>query len=365
MKKRILHLEASMGYGGQELRILKESIGLRKQGFEIMIGAPKGAKILEAMKNYGFKTFELAFKKLKFFSTLIQLRQIIKNEKIDLINTHSSLDAWIGGSIAKLHNIPIIRTRHLSTPIKKGLNSYLLYNVLADHVVTTCQEIVPIIINQARLSPSRCECIATGIDPEKLAINQEALAQFKNHYNLKEDDLVVGTLCILRSWKGLKEFLQACAKLKEATKIKWLIVGSGPSEERLKREAKALQIEHLVIFTGHLNPPYTALAAMDIFVLLSTANEGISQATLQAAFLKKPLITTPTGGLKEICLHEKTGLIVPIFNSDAVANAVESLKSKDMREKLGKNAHQLIMDNYTESHMVEAMIKIYKKLLKI
>src|SRR3989338_3572964 len=111
-----------------------------------------------------------------------------------------------------------------------------------------------------------------------------------------DEDFLVGTACFVRSWKGIFDFLKAAHSLREEKHLKWIIVGGGYLRE-YKRVAEEMGLSSAVIFTGHLDAPYAALAAMDLFALLSTANEGISQAALQAAYLKRPLITTPIGGL--------------------------------------------------------------------
>ncbi len=363
MNKTILHLEASLGFGGQEIRILKESLGMRKRGYNVIVAASPNAKILEIMALEGFKVYEVPFQKKHFFSAFGKLKKIIKEENVDIINTHSSLDAWIGGITAKLLKKKVIRTRHLSTPIKKGINSYLLYNLLADHVITTCQEIVPLIVKQAKLNPNRCQCIATGLNTEELITSEEEKNSLRNKFKIAPEDIVVGTLCVLRSWKGISDFLQAANLMRDKKHIKWLIVGSGPSEERFKKEAFEFGLEDNVIFAGYQNPPFSALSIMDIFVLLSTANEGISQATLQASYFEKPLITTPTGGLKEVCIDEKTGFIVPKNSPLEVKKAVELLLDKPLREKMGQQAKELVLKHFTLEKTLDETIEIYNNLL--
>ncbi len=364
MIKTILHTEASLGFGGQEIRILKESIGMRKRGYNIIIAANPGAKILDVMANEGFKIYSVPFKKKKLFSVLLELRKIIRDENVDLINTHSSLDSWLAGIAARLYGIYVIRTRHLSTAIKKGLNSYILYNKLADYVITTCQEIVPMIVNQSGLDEKHCQCIATGIDPADVKILQEEKASLRQKFGINEGDLVIGTLCVLRSWKGISDFLKAASMMKDRPHIKWLIVGEGPSEEKFKKEAKDLLLDKNVIFAGYLTPPFAAIDLMDVFVLLSTANEGISQATLQASYLEKPLITTPTGGLKEVCIHNETGFIVPKNSPQEVKKAVENFENDQLRQNMGKNAKRIVLEKFTLEKTLDKTIEIYDRLTR-
>ena len=101
---------------------------------------------------------------------------------------------------------------------------------------------------------------------------------------------------------------------------------------------------------------------MDIFLLLSWANEGVSQASLQAAWLEKPLITTSVGGLREVCIDKQTGFQVPKNDPQAVANAVLQLvNNRDLRSFMGKGAKELVKDKFTLNQTLDQMEALYDK----
>ncbi|MBI3236097.1 MAG: glycosyltransferase family 4 protein, partial [Chlamydiales bacterium] len=215
---------------------------------------------------------------------------------------------------------------------------------------------------QAYLPPSRIRCVSTGVDPRQILYRQEEVEAFRKKHGIEKNDLLVGTVCILRSWKGICDLLDAANLLREKTQIKWVIVGGGHLQDYLpKRDALALQ--KLVIFTGQITPPYAALAALDIFTLLSTAHEGISQASLQASYLEKPLITTPIGGLPEVCLDKKTGLIVPPASPSKVAEAVLHLaNSPGLRKTYGQNGKAHVLKHFTMVNTLDQMEEIARFL---
>lgn len=358
---KILHIEASPGWGGQELRILQEADGMRSRGHQVILAVQEGGGLVAPAREKGILVFEVSFKKTKILSAFYQLMRIIRKHEIEIVNTHSSMDAWIGGLAGKISGCRVIRTRHLSTPVKRGLNSLLLYNLLAHYVVTTCEEVVDVIRRQAKLPMHRCLSIPTGVDPALITYNPSEVEAFRAQLGLKPEDCVVGTLCVLRGWKGVSDFLKAAKILEHVPNLKWLVVGSGPSEQQLREEWTSLKLEDKVIFTGHISPPYTALASMDIFALLSWAHEGVSQASLQAAWLEKPLITTPIGGLGEICLENETGFQVPIHAPERVASAVLNLlNNQEMRRKFGRNAKILVQKKFTLQQTLDKMEAIYK-----
>ncbi|MFT4552132.1 MAG: glycosyltransferase involved in cell wall biosynthesis [Chlamydiales bacterium] len=362
---RILHTEASPGWGGQEIRILREAEGMRKRGHEVIMAINRGGGLVGPARQAGFEVYELSFEKKKLLFTLFHLLKIIWKHDIDIVNTHSSLDAWTAGIAARLSRKKVIRTRHLSTAIRPGLNSIALYNWLADNVVTTCAAIVETIQLQAKLPPHRCMSIPTGINPESFNVSEDEVLKLRESLGISKDTCLVGTACILRSWKGVSDLLQAAKTLQGRENIKWLIVGGGVSEKYFRDQWKDLGLQKSVIFTGHLDNPYTAIAAMDIFALLSTGNEGVSQASLQAAYLKKPLITTTIGGLPEVCIHGETGYQVGVSSFLEVAESV-LLLSENIEDRMimGERAHKLVMDRFTMNKTLNDMESIYKAALE-
>lgn len=366
---RILHLEASSGWGGQEIRILRESEGMRSRGHEVIFVVQKGGGLIARAREAGFTVYEMSLTKKTLLPSLVRLAWIALKHHIDCINTHSSWDAWVGGILGRLLGKRILRTRHLSTPIRPGLNSKVLYGWLADEVVTTCEAVVSKICEQAKIPFSRCRSVPTGIDATQVVADAEEVQAFRRRYGLAANDIVTGTACMLRSWKGIEDLLGAALQLKDHPHLRWLIVGGGggqgAGEAYFRARAKEMGLERTVIFTGHLNNPYVAMMAMDIFALLSTASEGVSQASLQAAWLQKPLITTTIGGLPEVCLHGKTGFHVPPRSPEKVAEKVLLLaEDRALRQSFGASAKALVEEKFTFKHMLDEMEAVYRIMMR-
>lgn len=361
---KILHTEASKGWGGQEIRILREAEGMRERGWEIIFVTSPGAQLAIRAREKNFFVQEIPMEWKYAPISLWELRKLIKNQKVNLVVTHSSMDAWLGGISARLAGCPVVRLRHLSTPIKKGLNSKILYNYLANYTVTTCQSVANIIRNQANLPPERCFSVPTGMDPKSILVQQKDIEDFRKKWNLHSSDFIVGCVCVMRSWKGIADLLKAAHILKEDSSIKWLLVGGGAAESYFRGIAQSLNLNDRVLFTGHLEDPYPALSLMNVFALLSTANEGVSQASLQAAFLKKPLITTKIGGLPEVCIEGKNGFHVAINDPKEVATAISKLKENpQLRLQFGEWGYHMVMGKFTFTKTLNEMESLYRKLI--
>ena len=361
---RILHLEASPGWGGQEIRILREAEGMRERGHEVILAVMQGGTLVKEACKAGFTVKEINFKKSHWPLALVLLLRLMRRHRIDLVNTHSSLDSWIGGIAARIAKRPIVRTRHLSTPIKQGWNSRVLYGNLADFIVTTCGGIIPMICRQSGKSASQCRSIATGVDLTRMLADKSSADLFRSQLGLSSGDFLVGTACFMRSWKGIDDFLKAADLLRDIPEIKWVIIGGGHAKKYVQK-AKELQLEGIVYFSGHLENPFSAMAALDIFALLSTAHEGVSQALLQAAALAKPLVATKVGGLGEVCLDRMTGLQVAPFSPNEVAKAVIEFKeNRIFRQEAGLRGRQLVEQRFTLKSTVDQMEQVYFAVLR-
>lgn len=360
---KILHLEASPGWGGQEIRILREAEGMRERGHEVFFGVMKGGSLVKEACKAGFTVVEINFQKPAWLFSFFRLLFLIRRYRIEIVNTHSSLDSWIGGMAARAARCKVVRTRHLSTPIKKGWNSRLLYGKLADFVVATCADILPIICHQSGKLASECKSIPTGVDTSKMKVKKDASRNFRSKMGISSEDFLVGTACFMRSWKGIDDFLKAAHLLRNESGMKWIVIGGGHAEKYIQR-ASELQLSGIVYFSGHLDNPFAAFGSLDLFALLSTAHEGVSQAILQAAYLGKPLIATPTGGLKEVCLDRITGLQVAPFSPEEVAKAVLELKeNKEFRKEAGQRAKQLVEEKFTLKMTIDQMEKVYTQMV--
>jgi glycosyltransferase involved in cell wall biosynthesis len=358
---RLLHTEGSQGWGGQEIRILKEAVALREEGYEIIFAVQPLGQLAQKAREEGFLVYEVSFAKGAYALTLFRLIRILSKHKIDIVVTHSSSDAWIAGIAARATGKKIVRTRHLSTKIKQGINSKLLYNFLADYVVTTSSSIIPMIQQQSGIDPKRVLCVPTGVDPKKMEYDVADAIDFRKRLGLTEKDILIGTACIVRSWKGIPDLIRTAFLLKDIPNLHWVIIGGGYIDQYCHIPAQ-LGVEDRVTFTGHFENPASAIAALDIFMLLSTAHEGISQASLQAAFLKKPLVTTSVGGLPEVCLDGITGFVIPPHSPEEAAKKVQLLMNEKLRREFGEAASDLVKQQFLFQKTADTMVQVYSSL---
>jgi glycosyltransferase involved in cell wall biosynthesis len=357
---RILHTEASLGWGGQEIRILTEARGVARLGHDVTLAAPAQARIVAEAPRFGVKALGLPIGR-KRPAPLGTMRRLLAGGRFDVVNTHSSTDSWLAAvACATLRDPPpLVRTRHISSPVPRNAATRWLYGRASARIVTTGEALRAQVMAEAGVPPERVVSIPTGIDLERFRPGDRAAA--RDALGLPSGAPLIGIVATLRSWKGHEHLLRAAAAM---TSRPWtlLIVGDGPRRVALEALVAELGLAARVRFAG--NQPEVApwLQALDAFCLPSFANEGVPQALMQAMACALPVVTTPVGSIPEIVADGDTGLIVPAQDPPALRAALERLlDDAGMRERLGGRARAFALERFDERLMVERMVDVFRQ----
>lgn len=358
---KILHTESSCGWGGQELRILTESAALQARGHHVTLVAPLHSKIHERAKAYGVESIALAIEKKRGVG-FQQLRAHLMTHPYDVINTHSSTDAWLASltQLAVQQPCPIVRTRHVSAPVKSSWANKWLYGKSVQKIVTTGEIIRQHLIETLSLQSEHVVSVPTGIDPHLFSpIDADAKAALRQKLDLPPFITLIGIAATLRSWKGHAYLIEAISKI-ETKNIQLVIIGDGPQMQNLQTQVARLGLQNQVRFVGHQTNVHEWMQTLDMFCLPSYANEGVPQALVQAMLTGLPCITTTAGAIPELAKDHDTALLVPMKDADALAAQVLRLTSNsEMSEKLGDKARSLCISKFSLMHMADRMEAIF------
>lgn len=366
-KLHIVHTESSRGWGGQEIRVLAEARGLIRRGHRVRLVCLPDSNILHAAAGYGVQTIELPIGR-KRPGPLLALRRWIAGEggRIDLINTHSSTDSWLVAlACATLGDAPpIVRTRHVSSPIGRGRATYWLYQRATRHIVTTGESLRKQLIRVNKFAPDSITSVPTGIDLERFQPRDRE--EVRRVLGLPIGAQLAGILATLRSWKGHVYLFEALARLRpHHPALRVLVIGEGPYRDRLEARVAKLGIGKQVVFVGQRDFPEHWLNALDVFVLPSYGDEGISQALQQAMACGLPVVTTPIGGHAEVVRDGVSGLLVPARDAAALATAIGRLFSNEaLRARLGQAAHAYAVEHCGEQAMLDRMEALFRRFAR-
>jgi glycosyltransferase involved in cell wall biosynthesis len=346
---RIVHTESSLGWGGQELRILSESQGLARRGHDITLLCPREARIYAEAPAWGLRTVAVPIA-MKRLDGWLALRRWLRTNGCDVLSTHSSTDSWLVALATLGARLPIVRTRHISAPVPRNLFTRWLYR-RATCIVTTGEALKRELVERTGVPAERIESVPTGADPQVYAPGDKRAA--RTRLGLPADAMLIGIVATLRSWKGHRFLVEA---LPEGALL--VIVGDGPQREALDAQARGLGDR--VRFAGNQRDVVPWLQALDIFALPSYANEGVPQALLQAMLTELPCVTTSVGGIGELAIDGTTALVVPPQDVPALRAALQRLMGDaSQRERLGRAARKHCAEKFCYARMLERMEAIY------
>ncbi len=355
----ILHTESSLGWGGQEIRVLTEARGVARAGHRVLLAAPAESRIHQAAADYGVAAMAVPIAR-KNLAGLAAMRRLLAERRFDVVNTHSSTDTWLTAlaSLGRRGAPALVRTRHISAPMPRNFATRWLYRSATARVVTTGEKVRDQVIAEVGAEPARVVSIATGIDLARFAPGDRDAARATT--GLARGIPVVGIVATLRSWKGHHDLLEAL-RLLERPAVHLAIVGDGPQRAALGERVRELGLGERVTFAGNQAEVAPWLRAFDLFCLPSYANEGVPQALMQAMACGLPVVSTPVGSIEEIVAHGDTGIIVPARDPPRLAAALASLLDDPARcATLGTRAAAVAKERFGEALMVERMVEVFR-----
>jgi glycosyltransferase involved in cell wall biosynthesis len=315
-----------------------------------------------------------------------ELKKIISEFKPDIVHTHAAKAGAIGRLAAHKMKVPVIvHTFHghvfhsyfgkLKTGFYKALERYLAkkstgiitLSAMQHHEICNIHKICP---NEKAL------IVPLGIDLNRFQENQNMKRiQFRQEWNIEEETIAIGIVGRIVPIKNHSFFLKGLSKVKDLTrkKVTGVIIGDGDLTNAVKLEAKELGLtistatENVpnadVVFTSWIKSIDVANAGLDIMCLTSL-NEGTPVSLIEAQASSLPVITTDVGGVKDIILDGKSGMLVNRNDFDKyVAFLLELTESKNQREIMGAAGKEFVFANFHYDRFCKKMENIYSQLL--
>jgi glycosyltransferase involved in cell wall biosynthesis len=363
--RTILHTEASLGWGGQEIRVFTEMLALRDRGHRLLLAAPSRSRIHAQAVGAGFQVADLDDRKLAYPQSILRLRALLRRERVEVLNPHSSRDGWLAGLAGRWAGTPLIlRSRHVEVDYPNRWSSRLVFGRLPHHVLTTSERISARLVAELGLAPDRVTCIPTGIDLRRFHPGVKPGLALERGW--APSTPVVGMISVLRSWKGHEHFLRAVALLAPRhPEVEWVIVGEGPMRPQVEAWIRELGLSGKVHLLGHRDDVPELLASLSVLVLPSYAHEGVPQIVLQAQAVGRAVIGTTIGGIPEIIRDGETGRLIAPANPEALAAALATLlEQPGLRARLGEAAAEVARQNYGLDVMCRRLESIYDRYLE-
>ncbi len=351
-RRKLLVIADRRASGGAPNDLLRLLARLNRQRFEPMVLLPHQSQLAHKFEQLQIETWERkipAWRKVKCWPPLPlyigEVARDIYERGIDLVFALDVAEApsavlagWLTArpSVAWFHD-PVISPRKMRT--------YLLHR--ADAVVAVAEHLADKVRRLGSRSP--VSVIHNGVDPKEFDPRRYD-SKIRHDLSIPPNALVLGTVGQISERKGQLNLLHALGKLGQQGLRPWLLLAGqskSPYREAVEKAVGEYGLRDRVIFLGFHEHVAEVLAALDIFVFLSSI-EGLPLAMAEAMAMARPCIYSPVPGVAELAGQEDIGIAVDRDQPEQVAEAIRRLaESPGARARNGANARRRIQDSFS------------------
>ncbi|MBU1486729.1 glycosyltransferase family 4 protein [bacterium] len=380
MKKiKILLLIARLNIGGPALQVIDLTKLLDKEKFESFLvagleGKDEGNMLRlsgeEEVKPVIVTELGREISLLDDLKAFIKLFFLIRRERPDIVHTHTAKAGTLGRLAAKLAGTPIIiHTFHghifhgYFSPLKTKI--FLLIERFLSLFTTRIIAISPAqrkeILELGIGNKKKVVCIPLGFDLSGFLNCQEKRGELREELGLSKDHLLIGIIARLVPIKGHAYFFEAAKMILDEVKAaRFIVVGDGELREELKGLTKRLKIEDKTFFLGFRSDLDRIYADLDLIVL-SSLNEGLPTAIIEAMASAKPVVATRVGGVADLIEDGVNGILVPPKSSSKLASAcLEVLKDQEQAGKMGQEGRRR-SSQFELSRLIKDIESLYEE----
>jgi glycosyltransferase involved in cell wall biosynthesis len=378
-KKNVLYVITKSNFGGAQRYLFDIATNLPEEQFSVTVALggtgerdAKTGTLKEKLeeKNISVISVEHFMRDMSLLQDMrafIELLRIIHRVKPDVLHVTSSKAGGLGAFAGRLLFVPrIIFTSHglaydeaWRHPLQRAL--IFLASWLTFFLSTKTIQIT----NDTFTRASRLPCMSKKmVLVHNGRFEPELLPRKEARQKLCQGETVcseqwIGTIAELTKNKNLDVFFEAVAIVHKAgIRPHIWILGEGEERDNLEKLAKSLSLEHFVHMPGYIHNASNYLSAFDIFTLPSR-KEGLPYVLLEAGYASLPAVVSTVPGVKDIIIHEQTGLMVTATPENLAQAYTRLLQDENLKKEYGKALNKHVRDVFSMEKMIADTSQVY------
>ncbi|HYD47987.1 MAG TPA: glycosyltransferase [Terriglobales bacterium] len=364
-KIRVAYVIKEMIVGGSQTHLMQVLRLLDRSRFEPVMYCLSGrGPLLEDVRALGVEVISPAasrgFHGVDLAVRVRALASSLRERQIDVVHAYLLRANLVGSLAARAARVPIVLCSKRGCHERRGfeLLSAKIGNYLADRVTANAEAVRQFVHGNEGCRLDKMTVIPSGINTTRF--QPLPPADYKGALGLPPGRLVVGIVTRGRVRKGVEEFIRAIGLVRaRRADVHGLIVGEVPVEDSLTALIDEAGVrDHLTLLGARKDMP-EVLSAFDLFVL-SSHDEGMSNAILEAMAMERPVVATDVGGTGEVVRHGESGLLVPPRNPIALAKAILEVAEDPQRARaMGALGREIVESKFSANAMVRQMQDLY------
>lgn len=372
-KIKVCYLISGDLWAGPEVQVHSLLVSLKTVPYlDISVIILNEGKLAEKLRKSEFEVRVIEESKHTFFKIFNLIKKELKDKEIDILHTHRYKENVLGVLLKKKCKIKhLVQTVHgIGEPFKgikklkinlySKLNEYFTRNYF-NKVLTVSFDIQ----NKLRkiITPEKLITIHNAINTANLKVTRSAI-EVREELGVGKDHPLIGSVGRMVPIKGYDIFLKAAKVILEVKpEVKFILAGDGPLRSELEKMAEGMGLENAVKFPGFRDNILEIINCFDIF-MISSYHEGIPIALLEAMALKKAIVATKVGGIKEIIKHNMSGFLVESGDAKGLASScMKFLNNAETRKKIEIEARKRIKEEFSVEIQKERLLKLYNEVI--
>ncbi len=378
---RILHAITRLDKGGSAVNTLLSAMALAERGYRVdLVSGRTGEadnRLLQRAEDSGVrfivdKDLVRNIHPVRDTLSFVRMFRLMRRNRYDIVHAHSSKAGLICRAAAKCAGVKrVIYTPHghvFYGYFGKALTRLIIFAeallaFVTDRIIglTTaeCDEWLRFGIGKE----DRYAAMPSGIEFDELKREADEGIDWKRELGIPPEGRLVGSVGRFIGIKGFGYFIEAAEEqAKKRDDVYFMLVGDGPLRGEYSGMVASAGMEgrfHIVPWQENIG---AAINSLDIFIL-SSLNEGMGRALIEAMFFAKPVIATCVGGVPAV-VSADVGILVEPGSSRAISEAMDRLLDdpQGSREMGGRGRGKAIAE-YSAARMIDDLDRLYRELL--
>jgi len=364
--------------GGMRQHVLALARGLAERGHAIEFAAPAASDVAAAARECGFAVHDVPIAgplhPVSDPLAVSALRRAIRRGGFDLVHAHGFKAGFVGRLASTLAgSVPFIVTAHNHVLRREETSSAakrryrIVERALAGQVsryIAVSESIRSELVDDYGLDARHVTTVRNGIDPAPFLAEQDRAAR-RAALGVAEATPTLGLAARFSTQKGLRDLVSALVDVRRRVPGALLLLGgSGPQESELREEAAALEVSSAIRWVGHVDDVPAFLAALDVYVSPSLT-EGLGLGLIEAGLAGVPAVATNVGGVSEVVIDGRTGVLVAPGDPGLLAGAVTRLLGdRDLARELAAAARTRCLAEFGLDRMIDETLAVYSAALR-
>lgn len=381
---RIAHIITRMIIGGaQENTLLNCQDLVRIHGDEVLLitgpsPGPEGSLMDRIGDDVPLRLVPSLIRSIRPWSDLGaygELRKILREFKPEIVHTHSAKAGILGRAAAYSLKVPaIVHTVH-GAPFHQYQNfivreSYRRCERWAakrtDAIIGVADAMCDMMILSNVAPREKFRTIYSGMETKPFLESAALRKTTRERLGFDDRHVVIGKIARLFHLKGHDDVIDAAVNIvRKNQDVRFLFVGDGILNARLKDRISALGMEKFFVFTGLVPPEVVPemISAMDV-VVHASLREGLARVLPQALLSGKPAVSYDIDGAREVVIDGETGRLIPARSIELLGETILELAADpDLRNKMGQEGRKRFAERFEHEYMTREIRKLYIETL--